>query len=75
MLRYQDIETYYHIKARSWLFHEILGHLDIQGSKEAAGILVETANVWAIHHCEGLFCILFYSKGSVACWLLGVFSC
>lgn len=69
MLRYQNTEVYRHSKARSCLFHEIFGHLDIQGRKlvvSTSGILVETVNVWTIHHREGLFCILFYSKGSVA---------
>lgn len=33
------------------------------------------SDVWTIHYCEGLFCILLYSKGSVACWLLGGGSC
>lgn len=74
MLRYENREAYCHIKAGSWLFHEILGHSDIQGRKlvaKTSGLLVETMNVWAIHHCEGLFCILFYSKEPVVCWLLG----
>lgn len=78
MLRYQNTEVYCHSEARYCLFHEIFGHLDIQGRKlvaDISGILVESENVWTIHHCEGLFCILSYSKGSVACWLLAVLSC
>lgn len=48
MLRYQNTEVYRHSKAKFCLFHEIFGHLDIQGRKLVAstsGIWVETVDV------------------------------